>query len=257
MKRFGLKVFIGVIILFVVFNGYITGWVKDNNNIESLYLMIFGFIPLSNRNFLFEICLSVINILYVIYIFSQDLQFEIKIMGTYIFTRTNKRKKWISKQYFYKFLGICAYFVIQYIFVFIIGLIYGYEISNLITFFETVIMSFSITTLAVFSMVVLINTLSIFCDYIFSYIFVVMSIVLNIISVSVLMNTNYNWIVKYFPFSQHLIGIKDIEIIDRSINMFSKYIYDYGVNISLLIIFIVISFGISVSLYKITKMDIF
>ena len=95
MKRFGLKVFIGVIILFVVFNGYITGWVKDNNNIESLYLMIFGFIPLSNRNFLFEICLSVINILYVIYIFSQDLQFEIKIMGTYIFTRTNKRKKWI------------------------------------------------------------------------------------------------------------------------------------------------------------------
>ena len=118
-------------------------------------------------------------------------------------------------------------------------------------------MSFSITTLAVFSMVVLINTLSIFCDYIFSYIFVVMSIVLNIISVSVLMNTNYNWIVKYFPFSQHLIGIKDIEIIDRSINMFSKYIYDYGVNISLLIIFIVISFGISVSLYKITKMDIF
>lgn len=257
MKNFILKVFIGLVIFLISFNDYIPLWINESNSIESLYLMTFGFIPSSNRNFLFEICLSTINIIYVIFIFSQDLQFEIKVIGTYIFTRTNKRKEWILKQYLKTFLKLSAYFICQYIVIFVVGLIYGYEINSMNNFVNVLIVSLGITILSIFSIIVLINTLAIFFEYIFSYMTIALSIIINAILVSMLIDSNYMWIIKYFPFSQHLIGIKDIEFIDRSIYMFNKYIYDFNIYLSLIIICIIILFAISLSVYRVTEMDIF
>ncbi|MGL4873922.1 MAG: DUF2705 family protein [Clostridium sp.] len=257
MRKLTFKIFIGMVVFWIVFNDYIPLWVNETNSMESLYLMTFGFIPLSNRNFLFEICLSIVNIIYIIFVFSENLQFEIKVIGTYIFTRTNKRKEWILKQYLKTFLKLSVYLIIQYSMVFIIGSNYGYEINNINNFIAVGIMSLGITLLSIFSIIVLINTLAIFFDYIFAYMVSVSAITINMIIVSTLINSNYAFIIKYLPFSQHLIGIKDIEFIDRSIHMFNSYIPDFNIGLSLIIICVIILFGISLSVYRITKMDIF
>lgn len=247
------KSFIGFIIIFVAFNQTLRN-IDDYKSIENVFIFIFGYIPYST-NVVEIVSVNIIHVLYVAYIFSDDKGMDIKKLGPYIFTRNYKRSKWVKNILVRKLFEIILYYLFLYGLIFLGAGLYGYRVSSFIDLFTISMVALILSILTTYLIVVIIRFGSMFCDYIYSYAVVIMAVIANLIIV-VAGIQNKSEVIKYLPFSQNIISIKDVLYCDRSIDNFSRFIDSYSVEMGVVIIITLIIIFILLSIYRGKNMEI-
>lgn len=247
---------IGITILFLSYFKVISTLIFDTQSVVDLYTYIFGFVNLSENEILRSLCQSLVHTFFVIYIFSDDIAFEAGSIGSYIFTRTNRRDIWIIKNYAKKIAEIAVYFIIQYLLIGIVAYYIGYRFGNLDSDFLGIVNLLGINIINITSMVIVISTISLFCEYIYGYITVIIITIANIFWLSAKIGEYNHAILKYLPFIQNLVVYKDCNFINRSVEQFQQYISGYTLSLSLMICITIIIIATTISLKRIKHMDI-
>ncbi|NKF07207.1 DUF2705 family protein [Clostridium gasigenes] len=224
-----------------------------SNDIKDLYLGYFSYLPIGPKLGIMDFIIPVVHIVFVIYMFSGDILDDISEKGVIIFTRTDKKEKWILSKYMNILLELVVYFAIQFILFFVLGKLNNMSIIEFDEFVNVTIALFVMQVLSSYLLVVLSNTVSLFSNSIYGYLVSTIGILVNVTVLDALYNNN---IIKYLPFSQHLILFNDLSFINRNILLFNFEIKGYTLATNIIVEGLLLCMLLYVSIRRIKKMDI-
>lgn len=226
-----------------------------SNDIKDLYLGYFSYLPIGPRLEIIDFIIPIVHIVFVVYMFSGYILDDIKEKGVIIFTRTDKKEKWILSKYINILLDLIVYFAIQFILFFILGKLNNMNVIESYEFVNVISTLFVMQVLISYLLIVLSNTVSLFSNSIYGYLVSTIGILANITVLDTLYNNNFN-IIKYLPFSQHLILFNDLSFINRTILLFNFEIKGYNLATNIIIEILLLCTLLYISVRRIKKMDI-
>lgn len=221
--------------------------VEFSNDMKDMYLYYFSYQFIGQDISLIHIITSLIPTSLMISMFIDSLSYELDKNAIYIFTRTNKKSKWLL----YKLLNIFVKVSLINFFLFVIAFLFfwilGFEIVNFSYFINLILKLLLLVILTQYILIIISNLISIKFDSAYGYIISNLLYIISILNLYFLSFKNIN-LIKYIPFTQHVVSIQDNMCINRSILYFSKFITGYKFSNALiydiLIIIIIILFGI-------------
>ena len=255
MKKTIYTLILGWIIIYVSSHMAKLNVLYYSNDIKDLYLGYFSYLPIGPRLEIIDLIISIVHIVFVTYMFSGYILDDIKEKGVIIFTRTDKKEKWIISKYINILLKLIIYFTIQFTIFFILGRLNNMSIIKFDEFISVIITLFIVQVLSSYLLIVLSNTVSLFSNSIYGYLFSIISIIANITLLDGIYKNNFT-IIKYLPFSQHLVLFNDLSFINRNILLFNFEIKGYNLATNIMIESVLLCALLYISVRRIKKMDI-
>lgn len=255
MKKRIYTLIIGWIIIYISSHMVKLNILNYSNDIKDLYLGYFSYLPIEPKLEIIDFIIQIVHIIFVIYMFSGYILDDIKEKGVVIFTRTDKKESWILSKYINILLELLIYFTIQFMLFFILGKLNSMSIIKTDEFINVIITLFIVQVLSSYLLIVLSNTVSLFSNSIYGYLFSTISIIANITVLDGIFKNNFT-IIKYLPFSQHLVLFNDLSFINRNILLFNFEIKGYNLTTNILIQSVLLYALLYISVRRIKKMDI-
>ncbi|NRT78425.1 DUF2705 family protein [Clostridium beijerinckii] len=228
----------------------------NSNDIKDFYLAYFSYLPISQNIRVTDFIVPIVHIIFVVYIFSGYVLNDIKEKGVIIFTRTDKKERWILKEYIKIFLRVNLYFLLQFTLFFILGIINNMHVVNMQEFISVISILFIVQVLSSYVLVVLSNTVSLYSNNIYGYYTSVVGFCANIVMLNELYTTEELWIIKYAPFTQHLILLDELKFINRNIYLFNIKIQNYDILTNGAVYLLILTVLIYISIKKMKTIDI-
>lgn len=221
------------------------------NNIENMYFLTFSYSFLGQEISIMNIIQCFLLIAINVSIFADDISDELGRNAQYIFTRTTKRRKWILNKFSNILFKLIVVQAIQFILAFIHFKILGYEIYDFIMFSKNICVLFIFRILVQYTLILIINVLSLKLSDIYSY---MVGIVFFFVSI-IYFHTSYlqnGKLMKYIPLTQHIIKIIQPVNMNDNINNAMNFIPNYNPVISIVysVIFVSIWIVIGTKLIK-------
>lgn len=178
-----------------------------------------------------------------------DISTEINKNSVYILNRTSNRKKWLLSKYFKCFFKTIIINIIIIFLNILVIYILGFHIHNLMATLTIILKILSLNILVQYTLIILSNVIGLLYNSIMGYFISVSSYTLSLC----IFYTNYFYnktFVIYLPFTQNLIGIQDLNELNRKIGLLNYfkngYWTVYAVLISFIYLFPVLYVGIRV-----------
>lgn len=228
----------------------------NSNDIKDFYLAYFSYLPISQNIRVTDFIVPIVHILFVVYIFSGYVSNNIKEKGAIIFTRTDKKERWILEEYIKIFIRVNLYFLVQFVLFFILGIINNMYIVNMQEFISVVLVLFIVQVFSSYVLIVLSNTISLYSNNIYGYSTSVIGFCANIVMLNELYTTEGSWMIKYSPFTQHLILLNELKFINRNISLFNMKIQNYSILTNLMFYLIILTILIYISIKRMKTVDI-
>lgn len=255
MKKRIYTLILGWIIIYISSHMIKLNILNYSNDIKDLYLGYFSYLPIEPKLEIIDFVIQIAHIIFVIYMFSGYILDDIKEKGVIIFTRTDKKEKWILSKYINILLELIIYFTIQFTLFFILAKLNNMSIIKIDEFVNVIITLFIVQVLSSYILIVLSNTVSLFSNSIYGYISSAICIIANITLLDGIYKNNFT-IIKYLPFSQHLVLFNDLSFINRNILSFKFEIKGYNLATNIMIESVLICILLYISVRRIKKMDI-
>ncbi len=256
MKKINYSLAFGFCITFICVYIVMDVRLENIKDIRELYIGYYSFIPIGTSGTIIELIISVIHLSFLTYIFSSYISSELREKGVFIFTRTDRKENWLMGEYINIFIKLSMYYLIQFMFLFFVGLIFGFHVMSFSNFIITVLFVLIIQIISSFVLVILANTVSLFSNTMYGYLSSLIALCINMSIVSALYNDNNIKLIKYLPFSQHLILLNNVELVADKIVISSTAInaLDIGMNMAICIFILIVL--IQVGRRKIKSLDI-
>jgi hypothetical protein len=126
-----------------------------NHQTHLLLIFSYGGIVSIDRFDLFLVLLFSIPFIFNVLFFCNDLHRDFSIALVYIFTRKDTRNKWLTKKCFFLELKSGFFYIVQFLFVIVISIVKGFEISLIDTI--NVIFLLAITLIFINNLLLLIG----------------------------------------------------------------------------------------------------
>lgn len=230
--------------------------IYNSNDIKDFYLAYFSYLPIGQTIDVTDFIVPIVHIMFVVYIFSGHVLNEIKEKGVIIFTRTDKKERWILEEYIQIFIRLNLYFLVQFGLFFMLGSINDLYIVSMKEFISAVLILFVTQVLSSYVLIVFSNIVSLYSDYIYGYSASIIGFCSNIIMLNGLYMTKELWIVKYLPFTQHLILLDELKFINRDVSLFNIIIENYNLLTNMMIYLLMLIILIYISIRKMRTLDI-
>ncbi len=254
MKKNICSMTFGWIIIYIT--SYMTKSIINSNDIKDFYLAYFSYLPIGKNIKITDFIVPIVHIIFVIYIFSGYVLNSIKEKGVVVFTRTDKKEIWILKEYIKIFLMLSLYFSVQFVLFFILGIMNNMSIVNMQEFISIVSILFIVQVLSSYVLIVLSNTISLYSNDTYGYFISVIGFCANIIVLNELYTMGEQWLIKYVPFTQHLILLDELKFINRNIYMFNIKIQNYKPLTNVMVCSLILTILIYISMKKMKTVDI-
>lgn len=228
----------------------------NSNDIKDFYLAYFSYLAIGKTIAVTDFMVPIVHIICVVYTFSGYVLNDIKEKGVIIFTRTDKKERWILEEYIKIFIRLNLYFLVQFGLFFILGIINNLYIVNMQEFISVVLIVFIVQVLSSYVLIVLSNTVSLYSNYIYGYFASVIGFCANIVMLNELYMTKELWIIKYLPFTQHLILLDDLKFINRNISLFDIKIQNYNLLTNMMVYLLILTILMYISIRKMRTLDI-
>lgn len=103
-------------------------------DINNLIVSIFGNLNYNSKDILINSSNYIFNFLIITYLCCDYIKKDFNKNAIYIFTRTDKKSKWVNNKLLNLIFFICFYYIIQIMFVTLIALFMGFNIYNIYKF---------------------------------------------------------------------------------------------------------------------------
>ncbi|MBD7913148.1 hypothetical protein [Clostridium cibarium] len=215
------------------------------NSIDLDYIIIdiFGNFDMKSKNFLTNYTNYIYNFIVITYICGNYIYKDFNKNYIYIFTRTNKKSKWINIKIVELFCIIFIYLTFQFILVIGLAVICGFRIINLYDFGIVIACVFLNLVLNLVIINLIANIISFKFKEIVGYTASIAIFSISILTPCILnlLNISENFY-KYTPFVGSITGWYDSfnKIINRDIYYFSFYLNNHSFLVNIIVNFIVI-----------------
>ena len=230
------------------------------NTIEALLLTIYGGMNLSEIKKLVPVISWMIPQVLFMYIMGDYISKNLYKNAIYIFTRTEKRYKWILNNIINLFLYCSYYYIVQYLTVIILGLVTGLRILEVNRGIFIIGSSYLLVVLNSFLFVLFINILSLFINEMHS---LIVGLSINIGSIFFAgfiyeFSENKVGLITGMPFIQGLYSLHSDPIILQSYKQMNYFhIHNFHISFSYLYILILSILLMSLGVYRICNKDIY
>lgn len=210
-----------------------------SNTVEVLIVKCLGTLGNSMTEALINIPTITLNVAILMYKYSDYLSREIKVNGIYIFTRTNKRKKWILDRCLEVIRNVIIYYFIVISLYIFLALLSGFQFTNLHNLISIIIYQYFILVLITLFNIVIINFISIKFSAINSFSMIYSIYISNLVGVFFFKETLIGKLLGITPFGLSITAWnKSInKILDNNIEWFSNNVINY--NIIYLVIYLI------------------
>lgn len=200
---------------------------KVTLDIKDIYIYYYSHTFVGERMSIINILSSSFPIIIAISIFSDDLSIELEKNSTYIFTRSRKRKKWITYKFIHILISIIKIQFIQFSISFMYFSVLGYRINDPKALLLAIIELFILTILTQYILVVIASLVTLKTNSIYGYIICNFIFLINIIALH-LFYFKKQALVQYIPFTQYILSIQENILVNREIRYFSNFIAGYN-----------------------------
>ena len=242
-------------ILIVMINGITLDVEAGNTDLSYMVLRIFSYTWIPGEGSFIELIYSIVHYIFTLYIFATFVSDEIKNKAIYIFTRTQRKDIWMIKVYGRILYELVIYYFVSFIFVIIGSYILGFQIFSIESFSDLIIPAILMNILTIYSLALVINTISMYTDNILAFVVGVFIYVTNILLARLASDLGNIDIIKFIPFSKNLVTITDLQGINRGIEEFSLYINGHTIYFDLVVLGVIIGVLIKISITRIKKME--
>lgn len=256
MKKRISSIAFGWIIIYITSYMIKSTVIYNSNDIKDFYLAYFSYLPIGKKMAVTDFIVPIVHIIFVVYIFSGYVLNGIKEKGVIIFTRTDKKERWILEEYIKIFIKLNLYFLVQFALFFILGLINNMYIVNMQEFISVVLILFVVQVLSCYVLIVFSNTVSIYSNTIYGYSASVIGFCANIGMLNELYMNKELWIIKYLPFTQHLILLDELKFISRNRSLFNVKIQNYNLITNIMVYLLILTILMYISIRKMRTLDI-
>lgn len=245
---------VGFIITLINFI-YALNCLINNKYMSNLFLQQWGSLAIDNKQYIMEITIYLINHFYLLYILGGETRRDISEFGSLIFTRTNKRSRWLLNKYIKLFIYIFIYYMFEFISTFGLGVAFGLQLGSITYLSKVIFLEILAIVFNGYLVVILSNVISMIIDTLYSYIFMVLfeAITLFYCHMIFFLNLN-NTIIKYLPFTQGILTWHDTNLITST--DFNIHIKNFSLIYSNIYVAILISITMICGMKTINKKDI-
>lgn len=224
--------------------------------IEDIYLKIFSFNPITEQINLRNLLFTFLNLISASYIAFTSSNEYIGNYGQYIFLRRERGWTWVAKKWGINIFRIIVFYLTVYLLFFIWIKVFNDNILiNEISLYIILLQLVSVA-ITLFVLVGIIDTISYYYSQAIGIIVSSIGLILSFISIVVLDMFSLITMIKFIPFTQHLIMLQKIDIRFLPEIIFNDsiqgYTYSWGIAYNLLIL----SICFIISSYRIKTMDI-
>lgn len=230
--------------------------IYNSNDIKDLYLGYFSYLPIGQRVGVIDLIVPIVHIIFVTYLFSGYILDDIKEKGVVIFTRTDKKERWILEEYIKIFIRLNLYFLVQFGLFFILGITNNLHIINVREFISVILTLFIVQVLSSYVLIIVSNIVSLYSNSIYGYLVSVIGLCANMGILNELYINRKMDIIKYLPFTQHLILLDELNFISRNISLFDIKIEGYNLVTNIIVYLLILTMLMFVSIRKIKTLDI-
>lgn len=231
-----------------------------NYTIETLILTIYGGLDLSEIKQLIPVVSWLIPQLLIMYVLGNYISVNLYSNAIYIFTRTEKRYKWLLKNIINLLLYCIFYYLIQYLSLVIICILTGAQVLMTTESMFNIINVYFFIVLNSFLFVLFINILSLFINELYSLI-VGLAVNIGSIFMAGFIYEFYEskiYMIKAIPFVQAFYSLhSDLIILQTYKKIDYFHINNFPISFSYLYILILIILLVSLGTYRIRNKDIY
>lgn len=230
----------------------------SNKDISLIFLYQYGDLKIDSSYYIINISLYSLNHILLLFALGSETRKDMSKLGTYIFTRTDKRSIWLLSKYARLFIYIFTYYLFQFFISFLLAIIFKFKIIDSIYLIKIIIIEMVLVSLSTYLIIIICNTLSLILDDISSIVIVLLTEYINLFLCHLIYSNNLNTSpIKYMPFVQSIFTWYDSVININSYSYFSTYVVS-GFNFIFSFIYLVILIFLVIILSKkiINKMDI-
>lgn len=256
MKKGIYSLTFGWLIIYITSFSIKSSIIYTSNDLKDLYLAYFSYLPINKSLIITDFIIPISHIIFVVYIFSGYVLNNIKKRGVIIFTRTDKKEKWLLKEYLKMFIKLNLYFGVQFILFFILGILNNIYIVDIREFISVVVLLFIVQVLSSYILILFSNIISIYSNTVYGYFTSVISLCISIVILNILYSCDKMWLIKYLPFTQHLIILNELNFINRNIELFNIKIQNYNLIINGIVYILILTILIYISIKRVRKIDI-
>lgn len=254
------KVLFGIV-LAVFLSIYGIGIVKAFNykSLEALFLLTYGNLNIYDIKYVIPALVWILPQIYLTYVLGDYISNHLNRNAVYIFTRTDKRRKWLLSRVLNLFAFTVIYYVAQFLIVYLIGSAYGLAIANQNVGMSTILSEFMLLILLSYLFVLTINIMSLAINVTYSYLIVT---AVSIISVFItgfieLFGGIGGKLIKLLPTSQGVITWHDSRfLVENYFELFRFSLSDFSLMYSTAYLILFCTVLILWGMFKINRMDI-
>lgn len=257
MKVYIKQFILGIVIFIATAMPIILDSIYNGIQYEDVLIKYFSYIPTTKNDYkiLIEILTAIINIIYVVYVFSSKIYSDIKEKGIYILTRSRRTSVWILKEYVYIFKNIVLYYFIEIILLILIMFLCGMKTVSLQEVIQIAFLLLIYISLGTYVLIVISSLISLYINEVVGFLSVNSLFLVNMLLFNILINSKYINLIRYLPFTQYLLSIHDFNLIDRS--LFNISIIDYTLEYSIIYLLSIIVIVVVISINRIRKMEVY
>lgn len=155
-------------LLLGLYNVYLTN-LYGINSLEGLFFAEYGFVDIKMIKYVTPFLKWVLPQMILMWILKEFVAGELDKSGVYIFTRTNRRGKWVIDKTYDLFKFVILFYFIMFLITYIIGTVVGYKMLYIYKGIELILTIFILTVLLNYEYILIINILSLKMDVLYSF----------------------------------------------------------------------------------------